>query len=456
MRSNKPRLFLLILSIIILSVLPVQAVPPLPAEYFGNVLIDGVPAPVGTTITAFIHDTSKGSIVTDIEGFFGGPGLFDPRLKVNVSESEFQTGNLVVSFQINGVPASQSILFEPGASQQLDLYTGELTGEISVPVYTPVPVQTGSPLSAIQSDDGYSETIKTGFSGSEPSIQYGLERDEQFNSDDGMAAISFNENTLLFSPSGQFLQQVFITSRSISDLAPVSANQSLTFSGYAYEITPERTYFNPEGVISIYIPFERISDIMALNPQIYKYLPQTATWEQVRTRSNHFTGEISGTIHEAAVYAMFLENQTAFTELIETTPIGTSSLPPIASEPPVPEYPSYSPPEQAPFGSESFSPPGSSAGYEPYEPEQDGLREEDVPEIAETMQQVTEIANDPQESDIIKQEPKQFTLPAKIFEDLKKILSGPVGIVLGLVLLIIIINAIVYAIYTWWWLVRKS
>ncbi|HQB99681.1 MAG TPA: hypothetical protein PKX11_03910, partial [Methanospirillum sp.] len=63
MRSNKHCLFLFILTIIILSVQPVQAVPPLPAEYFGNVLIDGMPAPAGTTITAFIQDVPKGFIV---------------------------------------------------------------------------------------------------------------------------------------------------------------------------------------------------------------------------------------------------------------------------------------------------------------------------------------------------------------------------------------------------------
>ncbi len=476
MRSNKHCLFLFILTIIILSVQPVQAVPPLPAEYFGNVLIDGMPAPAGTTITAFIQDVPKGFIVTDVDGFFGGPGLFDPRLKVNVSENEFQSGDLVVTFQVNGVPASESILFEPGASQQLNLFTGKQIGLMSVPVSTPMPVLTEGPSPVGQQMDNYTEAHDERHSVSDPSIQYGLDRDEKFTSDDGMAAVSFDKNTLLFSPSGQFLQQVFIMSRSISDLAPADLNLSLNFSGYAYEITPERTYFNPEGVLSIHIPLERISDTMALNPQVFKYLPQTASWEQVRTRSNHFTGEVSGAIHEAAIYALFLEKKSSFAGSNETTMPGIPDLPPVAGEPQVTEYPAYSSEEQVIHEPELLSPPHPAQYYQDEnntqnisglltepgsaDPVQAGPVQHDIPEPVDTMQPVQDMAQkdvgEPQAEDIIRKEPGLLTLPGSIAGGMKKALSGPVGIVLGLALLIIIINAAVYLIYTRCWPVRNS
>lgn len=134
MRSYQAGLLLLLPFIFFICVLPVQAVPPLPAEFYGNVLIDGIPTPAGTTISVFISDVPRGSITTDISGFYGGPGLFDPRLKVNISEDEYQAGSVPITFRINGIPAVQSIIFEPGTSQQFDLFTGsEASGEIATP-----------------------------------------------------------------------------------------------------------------------------------------------------------------------------------------------------------------------------------------------------------------------------------------------------------------------------------
>lgn len=471
MRSNKPGLLLLILFIITQCVLPVQAVPPLPAEYYGNVLIDGAPAPVGTTITAFIQDIPKGSIVTDIDGFYGGPGLFDPRLKVNVSESEVQAGDLIITFQINGIPASQSVLFEPGAAQQLDLFTGEPSGEISAPVLTPMPVQTEPPMETPQTGDNYTQPPESD-SGSDPSIQYGLEKDEKFTSDDGMAAIAFTKNTLLFSPTGQFLEEVNVSSRTIADLAPLSTNQSLIFSGYAYEIAPERTYFNPEGVFSIQIPLERISDLMALNPQIYRYIPQTATWEHIRTTSNQFTGEVSVPAYEAAIYALFLESQTAFATPQVTETTVPPSLAPIAGQPPAPEAPSYPPSGPASQGPAPYQPaypePYNQAAMmtqgpampdvpyqpQPMEPVQTEPVQQEMPPVTDTPQPTPEITQEPPAPVI--SGPSPFTLFGDLVDSVKKALSGPVGIILGLVLLIIIINALVYLIYTRWWLVRNS
>jgi len=465
MRSNKSGLLLLILFIIIPCVLPVQAVPPLPAEYYGNVLIDGAPAPVGTTITAFLAGTPRGTIVTDVEGFYGGPGLFDPRLKVNVSEDEYQTGNLIITFTINDIPASQAVLFEPGASQQLDLFTGEQTGDVARPALTPVPVQTESPINASEQDN--TDMNPPDSDSTPPSIQYGLEKDEKFTSDDGMAAVSFNKNTLLFSPSGQFLEEVNVTTRAIADLAPVSTNQSLMFSGYAYEITPERTYFNPEGVLEIRIPLERISDLMALNPQIYRYVPQTATWEPVKTTSNQFTGVVSGKIYEAAIYALFLESQTAFATP-NATPTIPPSLPPVAGQPPVPQPPS--PPSGQVPPPASGEPPVLPEG--PYQaavvtqppvvteiPSQPPMTPEPVETpIPPAPSQMTDL---PEPGTEYTQEPapapaaSPFFLIGPVAESLKSALRGPVGITIGLVLLIIIVNALAYLIYTRWWLIRN-
>lgn len=68
----------------------------------------------------------------------------------------------------------------------------------------------------------------------------------------------------------------------------------------------------------------------------------------------------------------------------------------------------------------------------------------------------TEPAIYPQEiTQVPVQGPSPITAGPTIIDSLKKAMSSPVGLGVGLVLLILLINAIVYAIYTRWWLVRN-
>jgi len=110
--------------LLILIAAHAAAVPPLPAEFYGSVLLDGQPAPAGTVISAQIHGLDRGSITIDTPGFYGGPGLFDPRLKVNVSEEEYKPGEMTVVFLINGQQAAQTAVFDAGSSRQFDISTG--------------------------------------------------------------------------------------------------------------------------------------------------------------------------------------------------------------------------------------------------------------------------------------------------------------------------------------------
>ena len=470
MRSFSAGLLLPLTIIIICCILPVHAVPPLPAEYYGNVLIDGTPAPVGTTITAFLQNTMRGQITTEVNGFYGGPGLFDPRLKVNVSEEELQTGDLLITFLIDGNSASESILFEPGTSEQFDISTGSGSVQVTGPGFTPVPVQTIQ-FSDNEPSDNFSSSspasqpgqssnqIQDNSAGNTPSIRYGLETEESFVSDYGMASVKFNQDTLLFAPSGQFLDEIFLTSRSIDTLPPVEQNPSLVFTGYAYEISPERTYFNPEGVLSFHIPFERISDIISKNPQIFAYNPQVASWKDLKTGSNQFTGEISGTIYEAGVYALFVENASSIVTPAPGQVNHTPSLAPIAGQAPAPAY--VQPPlESIPL---DFSNP-----MPPVQPQvvQTINTQVSTPEPVQTW----EIVSDPMINDnytALEQSSEQTPEPMEVvqsssqkmpdlFSSVKKNLTGPVSIVIALVVLMILINAIAYLIYTRWWLIREN
>jgi len=59
-----------------------QSVPDLPANFYGEVTIDGEPAPAGTVIEAEIDGTRKGSYELETAGSYGGPRAEDGKLNV--------------------------------------------------------------------------------------------------------------------------------------------------------------------------------------------------------------------------------------------------------------------------------------------------------------------------------------------------------------------------------------
>jgi len=461
MRFSTAELLLFSVLILTICVNGVFAVPPLPAEYYGNVIIDGSPAPAGSNISAYFNNEMKGTIVTELPGFYGGPGLFDPRLKVNVTEEEFQAGDSIIRFQINGVMADQSVQFEPGSSQQFGLSTGlGLAGQVATPGPTPVPIQTEFPGSVSGSDTIHSSP--------ESSISYGLGSDKRFKSDDGQSEIFFEKDTLLFSPNGEFLHEVIIKARSIADLPPITDDIPLQFSGFAYEIQPDRTYFNPEGIFSIFIPLDSASGIVSKNPRIYQYNPQTASWNHLKTTINAFTGEVSATVYEAGIYIMFIPAESSPLAHGETTtPVPVQGD--ITSEagygpPQMPQQVPGSIPVQ-PFHGQpviSVETPGLSVAEpvstpvidEPgFIPENDlpvetpaddgaGYGEDQVVSDGSPSQQKSQIAT--------------TSSVGGILSSLRSTISGPVGFGIGALVMIIIGNLLIYLLYTRWWLVRRD
>ncbi len=61
-----------------------QSVPPLPHAFFGNLTINGSPAPIGIRVEARgtgINTAVAGNpIITTTQGKYGGPDLLDPKL----------------------------------------------------------------------------------------------------------------------------------------------------------------------------------------------------------------------------------------------------------------------------------------------------------------------------------------------------------------------------------------
>lgn len=452
----------LLFSVLILTICAngVLAVPPLPAEYYGNVIIDGSPAPAGSTISAYLIDEMKGTIVTELPGFYGGPGLFDARLKVNVTEDEFQAGDIVIRFKINGVMADQSVLFEPGSSQQFDLSTGSgLAGQVATPGPTPVPILTEMPGTV----SGTDQTLPSPGS----SISYGLGSDKRFKSDDGLSEIFFEKDTLLFSPNGEFLHEVMIKARNIEDLPPITDDIPLQFTGFAYEIQPDRTYFNPEGVFSIFVPLDSAAGIISNTPRIYQYIPQTASWNHLKTTINAFTGEVSATVYEAGIYVLFVpaESAPAIGEMMTPVPMQEELPPGTSYEPSAipPQVPGSIPVQ--PFHGQAVI-PVETLVLPTVEPEntlvitdEEITPQTDLPgEIPNEPAGYGEEQVEPGVSPSGQKSPQVPSLPSVggFFSSVKSKLSGPVGLGIGALALILIVNLLIYLLYTRWWLVRSD
>lgn len=98
--------------------LPVSADITIPEEFYGDIIINGLTAPVGTVIVAKIGDVEKGSFTTTEAGKYGGSGTFDSRLVVAGEEADIGE---TITFWINGAQANQTAIYEPGQSINLDL-----------------------------------------------------------------------------------------------------------------------------------------------------------------------------------------------------------------------------------------------------------------------------------------------------------------------------------------------
>lgn len=95
---------------------------PLPQSFFGEVTINGVPAPVGTEIKAIGKGVPVGwrgnPMVVTNEGVYGAPGQAEPKLVVQ-GNVDGPTDNL--AFLVNGIEADQTAVWQSGELTQLGL-----------------------------------------------------------------------------------------------------------------------------------------------------------------------------------------------------------------------------------------------------------------------------------------------------------------------------------------------
>ena len=142
MDGNKLSRFSLALSLILLVVSVVSAIPPLPAEFYGSVYMNGNPAPAGTIISALINEEIRGTFTLSEAGIYGGPDLFDDRLLVSPIEDDVSDGIPDITFRIGDKEAEQTVRLSSGLSQELDLSVGGMPTITQAPTAAPTGIPT--------------------------------------------------------------------------------------------------------------------------------------------------------------------------------------------------------------------------------------------------------------------------------------------------------------------------
>jgi len=112
--------------------------PVLPCIFYGNVTIDGNPAPVGTEIIAKIEDRTCGNITVAEAGKYGRAAGVKLLVK-GTAEDE----NKILSFYVDGAKAAETATWHSGEIYNLDLSVVKEAGP--GPTISPSPTPTAGP-----------------------------------------------------------------------------------------------------------------------------------------------------------------------------------------------------------------------------------------------------------------------------------------------------------------------
>lgn len=110
--------FLMVISIVLVEAQERGQAPILPCAFYGNVTIDGKPAPIGTEILAKIDNKNRENITVVEEGRYGVASGFGLKLVViGTAEDE----NKIISFYVDGDEAEEKAIWLSGGVNNLDL-----------------------------------------------------------------------------------------------------------------------------------------------------------------------------------------------------------------------------------------------------------------------------------------------------------------------------------------------
>lgn len=131
-------IFLVVLLPLALFTTPVyaQGVPALPHAFYGTIVVNGSPAPVGTQVEArgegVLTGAGNNPIVITVAGSYGSSNPLEPKLIV---QGDIADG-AILTFYVNGVPTGQTVEWHSGEVTEINL---SATGEAPPPETTETP-----------------------------------------------------------------------------------------------------------------------------------------------------------------------------------------------------------------------------------------------------------------------------------------------------------------------------
>lgn len=293
----------------------VMAVPQLPAEFYGTVLIDNAPAPAGTVITAQVENHS-GSLTTKIPGLYGGSATFDERLLVGSDEND---AGKTITFTVGGVKANETATYDPGTVVRLNLTAkrgssggttpsnpaggggggspggggGTSSGPSgpTVPLQPPVVVMEYTGSGSLDSDE--KGTLQY------PTTIYTQNKDGRLYIDAGVRAKDM---------FGRALESVTLRSVPADDLPGVGEGSAVF--GRALKGGPDGATFDPAVEVSFTLTPEEWERLTAGEQFVVRwYNSKTEAWEPLETRVYPSIRMVTAKVSHFTLFAVYTEKK---------------------------------------------------------------------------------------------------------------------------------------------------
>jgi len=347
-KTNNIIRFLTIPVIIILTALvlavPVSAFLQLPHAFYGNILIDGEPAPVGTKIEARGQGIRVGisgnPIMTSEVGKYGIAGV-GTKLLVQGEDIE---GNPVISFYINGHLADQSYTWQTGEITRLDL-------SVTIPA--------SSEDSEEETSSAETSTLQCHLLGENRNvsisdtgeIQESIEISSSLPA--GQITVSINAGTKALDNDGNPLTNLTCDTSTAPPPAPENYNLYI-----AVDFGPDGAIFDPPIIVTFDYTLADIHENTVEKDIVIAYYDSSiGEWVPLASEVDTINHTITASVSHFTTFAILVPQVEPVTE--ETPPSTPPSTPPASdSEEPAPA----ATPEPAPQEEPSVSQTPSASG----------------------------------------------------------------------------------------------
>jgi hypothetical protein len=145
--------------------------------------------------------------------------------------------------------------------------------------------------------------------------------------EDGIASLSMIGGTRPTASDGGPLLTLSIRRIADSEMPPVPDGAPFVFAGYAYDLEPSGSEFDPYATFSILLPENDWAAMQGRDLSIKWYNPATSTWEDLPTTVSSETRTVSAKITHTSIFALFVARgqapATPVTTIATVTPTAT-------------------------------------------------------------------------------------------------------------------------------------